>query len=282
MSETAAGAATATRARRRARVHVPMGHYDARVTAVRRLTPHMVRVTFGGPGLAGFVDDGPDQRLKLFLPRAGAERTRVPDVPRGADWYPRWRATDPDVRAVMRTYTVRASRPEAAELDIDFVLHGDRGPASAWAGRAEAGDAAVLYGAYAEHDPTPEADWRLIVGDETAVPAIGAILDDLPAGTPARVFAEVADEAECRTLTGAPGVDVTWVPRGGAPAGETSVLLSTLRGADLPDGVPYAWVAGESGAVKEIRRHLVRDRRIPKEAVTFMGYWRRGGPIEES
>jgi NADPH-dependent ferric siderophore reductase len=282
MTETASAPSAAARARRRARAHTPMGHYDVRVTAVRRLTPHMARVTFAAPGLTGFVDDGPDQRLKLFLPAPGADRRRTPDVAHTGDWYPRWRAADPATRPVMRTYTVRASRPGSGELDVDFVLHGDTGPASAWAGRVEVGDAAVLFGAYAEHDPHPDADWRLIIGDETALPAIGAILADLPGGTSARVFVEVADDGERQALTDSPDVDVTWAPRAGAPAGETSVLLGAVRGADLPEGSPYAWVAGEASAVRDIRRHLVRDRAIPKESVTFMGYWRRGGPIEES
>ena len=267
------------RPRRRTRTHVPMDHYDLHVTAVRRLSPHMARVTFGGDRLTDFVDDGPDQRLKLFLPAPGRAR---PDVPRGDDWYQTWRSMDPDTRPVMRTYTVRESRPHAGELDIDFVLHGDSGPASAWAGRARPGDRVAVFGAYAEHDPAPDADWRLIIGDETALPAIAAIIDGLPAGTPARVFAEVHDIGERRHLTFAPEVDVTWVSRAGAPAGETTVLLDAVRGADLPDGTPYAWVAGESATVRDLRRHLVGDRGIPKESVTFMGYWRRGGPIEES
>lgn len=269
----------APRARRRARSHVPMQYHDLHVIRVTRLSPHMARITFGGEGLTDFIDDGPDQRLKLFLPHPGQDR---PDVPHGEDWYQRWRAMDPDTRAVMRTYTVREARPYAGELDIDFVLHGDTGPASAWAGRARPGDRAAMLGAYAEYDPLPGAGWQLIIGDETALPAIGAIVGSLPAGTHARVFVEIHDDAERRHLTGAPEVDLTWVPRSGAPAGETTVLLDAVRGADLPDGTPYAWVAGESAAVRDIRRHLVGDRGIPKDAVTFMGYWRRGGPIEES
>ena len=267
------------RQRRRERTHVPMRLYDVHVGRVRRLSPRMARITFGGADLAHFADDGPDQRMKLFLPVPGRD---APDVPRGDDWYTRWRAMDPAVRPIMRTYTVRAARPADAELDVDFVLHGDSGPASAWAERARPGDRAAIFGAYAEHHPLPDARWHLIAGDETALPAIGAIIDGLPAGTPARVFVEVADDAERRHLTVAPDVDVTWVPRGGAPAGETSVLQAAIRGADMPDDDPYAWVAGEASTVRDIRRHLVRERGIAKESITFMGYWRRGGPIEET
>lgn len=270
------------RQRRRERTHVPMRLYDVRVDRVRRLSPRMARITFGGADLAGFADDGPDQRMKLFLPAPGQNPEEAPDVPRGDDWYQRWRAMDPAVRPVMRTYTVRAARPADAELDVDFVLHGDSGPASAWAERARPGHRVAIFGAYAEHHPLPDARWHLIAGDETALPAIGAIIDGLPSGTPARVFVEVADDAERRHLTAAPDVDVTWVPRAGAPAGETSVLLSALRGADMPDDDPYAWVACEASAVRDIRRHLVGERGIAKDAITFMGYWRRDGPIDES
>lgn len=263
--------------RRRTRAHAPMDHYDVRVRRVRRLSPRMVRITFGGAELAAFADDGHDQRIKLFLPGPGQD---APDVPRGPDWFGRWRARPEHARPVMRTYTIRTWRPADQEIDVDFVLHGDGGPASAWAARARSGDRATIFGAYAEYDPPDGTDWQLIAGDETALPAIGAILDALPAGTAARVFVEVADEGERRPLPSAADVDVTWLPRSGAPAGHTAVLQSALRGARFPDGRPYAWVAGESGMVTTIRRHLVREREVPADAVMFRGYWRRDGAMD--
>jgi NADPH-dependent ferric siderophore reductase len=241
-----------------------MGFFDVAVSAVRPLTSHLVRITFTGPSLAEFTDDGPDQRCKVFIPRPDGSR---PSVPRGADWYPRWQAMSDDERPTIRTYTVRAARPLACELDIDFVLHGDAGPASAWAGRAAVGDPLVIFGAYAEFDPPASADWCLLAGDETALPAIAAILERTP--LPVLAFVEIGDPAEQLDLA------VRWLCRS---AGES--LLPAVRAVEFPVGTPYAWVAGESAAVRDIRRHLVRERSIPAELVEFMGYWKRGSSID--
>jgi NADPH-dependent ferric siderophore reductase len=249
-----------------AKEHVPMAFHDVEVAAVTPLTPHLTRITLAGEDLAGFTDDGPDQRFKLFLPGPDGSR---PDVPRGPDWYLKWRARPNGARPTIRTYTVRRYRPERREIDLDVVLHGDSGPASAWAGRAAVGDQVVIFGAYSEYHPTPESDWQLIAGDETALPAISAILERLPFGVPAMAFVEVGDERDELSLP------VQWVHRS---AGES--LLEAVRAATLLPGVPYAWVAGESAAVKAIRRYLVSDLDIPADSVEFMGYWKRGAPID--
>lgn len=251
---------------RRRREHVAMGFFDVTVSAVRPLAKHLVRITFAGPSLAEFTDDGPDQRCKVFIPRPDGSR---PAVPRGADWYPRWQAMPDDERPTIRTYTVRAARPSDCEIDIDFVLHGDSGPASAWACRAAIGDPLVIFGAYAEFDPPPYADWCLLAGDETALPAIAAILERLT--VPVLAFVEVSGPGERLDLP------VRWLCRS---AGES--LLSAVCAAEFPAGTPYVWIAGESSAVRAIRRHLVRDREIPAEFVEFMGYWKRGSSIDPS
>jgi NADPH-dependent ferric siderophore reductase len=241
-----------------------MGFFDVDVSAVRPLTEHLVRITFAGPSLADFVDDGPDQRCKVFIPRPDGSRA---SVPRGADWYPRWQAMPDDERPTIRTYTVRAARPFACELDIDFVLHGDAGPASAWAARAAVGDPVVIFGAYAEFFPPLSTDWILLAGDDTALPAIAAILERVT--LPVLAFVEVGDSAERLDLP------VQWLCRS---SGES--LLSAVRALEFPSGTPYAWIAGESSAIRDIRRHLVREREIPAELVEFMGYWKRGSSID--
>jgi len=252
---------------RRARPHVPMSMHDVTVTRVQPLTPHLTRITFRAPSLADLADDGPDQRFKLLLPRPGQQRPILPDG--GANWYAQWQQMPEHERPVLRTYTIRHYRAEAGEVDVDFVLHGDSGPASAWASRAKAGNRVGIYGAFADYDPPPDADWQLIVGDDTALPAIGAILDR--SRLPSRVFVEVAGRPDRIDLP----ADVTWLHR---DDGDT--LLDAVRKLELPEGRAYAWVAGESGAVQAIRRHLVHDRALPRESITFTGYWRLDGAID--
>jgi NADPH-dependent ferric siderophore reductase len=243
---------------------VTYGHYAMRVTRVQRLTPHMARITFGG--LRGFPGAGLDHRVKVFFPLPGEER---PVYPTGDDWWERWQAEP--VRAVFRTYTIRRHRPEADEVDIDFVLHGDGGPASRWALAARPGDQVGLWGARAEFAAPPGTDWTLLAGDETALPAIGALLESAAPGPRSRVFVEVASAAEEQDLPVPPGAHITWLHR---DSGES--LAAAVPDAALPSGRPYAWIAGESGTVKALRRHLVRDRGFPRDSLYFSGYWRRG------
>jgi len=243
-------------------------HFSAQVTRVTPLTPHMTRITLGG--LEDFPGAGLDHRVKVFFPLPGEDR---PVYPTGDDWWERWQREP--VRAVFRTYTIRRHRPELGEVDIDFVLHGDEGPGSRWASNARPGDHVGLWGPRAEYAPPPGTDWVLLAGDETALPAIGAILESLPRDATARVFVEVASPEERQHLDAPKGAEVRWVHRSD---GES--LLAAVREAGLPPGRPYAWVAAESSAVKQIRRHLVDDRGIDREAIYFSGYWKRGAAQE--
>ncbi|MEU4805457.1 siderophore-interacting protein [Actinosynnema sp. NPDC023587] len=259
----------------------PFRHFAAEVLAVRPVGASLVRVTFGGAGLRDVTTSGPDQRIKVFLPRAGETDIRVPT---GPDWYARYRELPEDERAVMRTYTIRAARD--GEVDVDFVLHGDVGPASRWAGGVTPGDRAVLlapdrrYPGYrdgervgADYAPPPDAAWQVVAGDETALPAISGIVEALPADAVARVFLEVPAEGDRVDRALPPGVEVTWLVRG---PGDASALTAAVRAATLPDGPGYAWLAGEAGLVRELRRHLVTDRGLDRRRVYFGGYWRRG------
>ncbi|MEU5881533.1 siderophore-interacting protein [Spirillospora sp. NPDC047279] len=252
----------------------PWRFFDLHVVRAERLSPHMARVTFGADDLGGFVSGGRDQRIKLFFPHPGQEETVVPRSPE--DWFGEWRALDPDVRGIMRTYTVRAQR--AGEVDIDFALHGDVGPASRWAGAARPGHTVVALGPTladnggVEFEPPAGTGSFVIAGDETALPAIGAILDWLPAGGRARVWIEVPEPADRQDLRSAADTEITWV--------EPGTLIDTIRAADLPADA-YCWIAGEAGAVRGLRRHLVNERGYDRSAVEFMGYWRRGAGEEQ-
>ena len=238
-----------------------------RLLQVRRrsaVTPKMIRVTLTGDELAGFPGTGPDRRIKMFFPVEGQERPAVPRASTGGPVWPTGEA-----RPTIRTYTVRRFDPAAVELDVDFVLHDGYGPAAAWAQGAEPGAWVGVSEPGGRWEPDPAADFHVVVGDESALPAVATVLQALPK---ARVlaFLEVADAAEEQDLPGF--AQVTWVHRGTAPAGEP--LVAAVEGAELPAGTGQAWVAGESAAVKEIRAHLLGSRGFDRRAVYATGYWR--------
>jgi NADPH-dependent ferric siderophore reductase len=258
----------------------------ATVAAVDDLSPHLRRVTFVAPRIADVVTAGPDQRIKVLLSPPDGGELRLPT---GADWYAEWCTLPAEERFIMRTYTVRALRPEVAELDIEFVLHGVNGPASAWVSEVEVGAEIGLILPFSvdttstkgllmsgvDYVPPATSLNRVLVADETALPALAGILEQLPPAVRATVFVEVPDIRDIRPLPSPGRVDVTWIPQtGGAPKS----LLEALKSATLPIDLDYAWVAGESGMIKQVRRHLVNAVGLPKPAISFQGYWKRGEP----
>ncbi|MFJ6851520.1 siderophore-interacting protein [Streptomyces sp. NPDC091271] len=258
----------------------PFRFFGLTVLRTSRLSPSMRRITFGGPGSDGFVAGGRDQSLSIFLPHPGQTEAVVP-VDRNGEWFAAWRALPPDVRAVMRSYTVRAQRyaPDGStEIDIDFALHAEGGPACRWAEAAVPGQRLTVLGPTGEDNngirfqPPQDTGCVLICADETALPAASAALEWLPAGTKARVWLEVPhtqDRLDIRTEADA---HITWLVRDeGAPS-----AVDAVRAAVLPEGTPYVWIAGESSGVRALRRHFVREREFDRRRVTFVGYWRRG------
>ncbi|MFF6951941.1 siderophore-interacting protein [Streptomyces iakyrus] len=275
-------------------VAAPFRFFSLQVVRTRRLGPSLVRVTFGGPDLHAFHSDGHDQSLSLFLPHPGQPEPVVP-LELGDGWWQGWRELPDDVRAVMRSYTLRGLRRDPDEIDIDFALHGigpdasvQAGPASRWAARAAAGDRVLLLGpAVADNRairfrPPQDTDLVVVWGDETAVPAASAIVEALPAGTHARVFLEVPHAGDIQDLVTDADAEITWLVREERGAEGAPMALDALRAAHLPSAErPYVWIAGESGCVKELRRHFVRERGIDRRRVTFVGYWRRGVSEEQ-
>ncbi|MFF9867930.1 siderophore-interacting protein [Streptomyces sp. NPDC013953] len=265
---------------------VPFRFFALQVDRTRRLGPSLVRVTFTGETageLKGFASGGRDQSLSLFLPHPGQPEPVLPPLDTD-DLYAvlgAWRAMPDDVRAVMRSYSVREQRlteDGTTEVDIDFAVHEDGGPACRWAQNASAGDRVVVLGpAVADNTGVrfrlPEdADEVLIWGDETALPAASSILESLPAGLRAQVWLEVPYAADRLELVTEADATVTWLVREeGAPGAAEAV-----RAAELWGSAPYAWIAGESGSVKALRRHLVNERGLDRRRVTFVGYWRKG------
>jgi NADPH-dependent ferric siderophore reductase len=230
----------------------------------------MIRVVLGGEGLAGFpAGEFTDHYVKLLFPPPGAPYAAPFDVEQVRAELPQ------DLWPVTRTYTVRAWDPASGELTIDFVYHGDEGLAGPWAAAAAPGDRIQFFGPGGGYTPSPEADWHLLVGDESALPAIGAALTRLPAGVPALVFIEVEGPEEQQSdLVLAEGVTVVWVHRGSGVPGEA--LVTAVEAVELPAGVGHVFVHGEAGLVRELRLHLRAQRGLDPQFTSISGYWRRG------
>ncbi|MFC8847323.1 MULTISPECIES: siderophore-interacting protein [unclassified Micromonospora] len=240
----------------------------ARVLRTWRPTPHVIRLVLGGEELTGLpVGEHTDHYVKLVFPPDGVTYPEPVDLAAirrlpAAQW-PR-----------LRAYTVRAWDAAAGELTIDVVHHGDEGVAGPWAARLRPGDPVRFVGPGGAYAPSPDADWHLLVGDESALPAIAAALERLPAGAPARVFLEVADAAEEQPLPSKGDVALTWLHRGDRPVGEA--LVAAVRALDFPPGAVHAFVHGEATFVRELRRLLRVERGVPRERLSISGYWRRG------
>ncbi|GHE88681.1 siderophore-interacting protein [Streptomyces longispororuber] len=239
----------------------------AQVVRTERLTPHMQRVVLGGDGLSEFTaGDCTDHYVKVLFAPAGVTYPEPFDLQRVREELPR------EQWPVTRTYTVRWWDPEARELALDFVVHGDEGLAGPWALRAQPGETVRLLGPGGAYAPDPAADWHLIAGDESALPAIAAALEALPEGAEVRAFVEVSGPEEEQKIS--TDAEVVWLHRQGRPVGQA--LVEAVRALDFPAGTPQAFVHGEAGFVKEIRRILRVEHQVPRERLSVSGYWRLG------
>ncbi|WP_067503797.1 siderophore-interacting protein [Actinoplanes sp. TFC3] len=268
----------------------PYQPFALRVARKQRLSPSFVRVTLTGAALADFAHHGYDQRINLIFLPPGTDH----EVFAGTeDWMTEGRACG----AHLRVYTVRAFRPAALEVDIDFVLHGDESPASRWASAAIGGDPVVMIGATRGH-PVTDVAWKppaaaqllLLAADCTALPAAASILESLD--RPAKAIIEVPEPDDCLPIGG--NHEVTWLVRNRgeriepvvralldetAPAGTVAADLTADDDVwEVPEnaaGSFYAWLAGESSTVVSLRRHLVGERGVDRRSIAFMGYWKR-------
>ncbi|TSI14660.1 siderophore-interacting protein [Brevibacterium aurantiacum] len=247
----------------------------ATVTRVTRLTPSFVSITLHSEAMGEFDYLGFDQAVRLFLPRAGQNELRLPAAT-GNRWIAKFFLTPTSIRPHVRNYTIRAHRPEAKEVDIEFVTHGDDGPASAWAGRARPGDGVGLFPEGIQYLPNDEVTTHLLVAEESAVPAILSILDHAADSFRAEVFCEVPTSEDVRDIPFRDGVRMHWLPRNGSGEIPGRRALDTVRQSELPNGEIYCFLAGESGLPTGLRRHLVAERGIAKSSITFVGYWKYG------
>lgn len=244
----------------------------AQVKSTESLTPHMIRIVLESDGLRGFpVGEFTDHYVKLQLPPPGAsyEAPFDPVLIRESLGKDQWHR--------QRTYTVREADPEAGTITIDFVTHGS-GLAGPWAEAARPGDLIQLVGPGGAYSPDPEAAWHLLAGDEAAVPAIAAALTRVPDGVPCFVVLEVEDEDEQLGLTAAEGIapelELIWLHRDGAEHTAEPRILRAVESLDLPEGRGQAFVHGEAGMVREVRRHLVNERRMDVYDLSATGYWK--------
>lgn len=287
--------------------------FDVQLKRRITISPSLVRLVFTGAQVDQMRTVAPDQRIKLLFPSPDGQPAQLPHE---RHWHQLLKALEPAQKPAMRTYTIRALRSAVREVDVEFVLHGDNGPASHWATHARPGDRLQMVAPCRDHDDDPGGyEWQpptgirqvVLIGDETALPAIAGILEELDrVSTAAHVqaFIEVPQRNDKQALNLSDRLQVTWLARDELNLGHGEGMLRAARElATLPlaktdnntpleevdidtqlvwelatpmDNPFYAWVAGESAAVMNIRRYFVGELGLDRRTMSFMGYWRLG------
>lgn len=219
----------------------------------RPLTPHMRRVTLGGPGMDTFPPDQPSAYVKLLLPEQGCDKP------------------------LLRTYTIRSQRADS--IDIDFALHEHGGPASRWAVDVRAGDTINIGGPGPTKRLDPSADWFLLIGDMTALPAISANIERLPADAIGQALIEVLDRDDIQPLATPAQFEIDWVinPH---PGQNSDALPEALKALNWRAGRPSIWVACEFSSMRKLRQHLKTERGVARQALYISSYWKQGSNEE--
>jgi len=258
-------AAPAARTPRPARPQVVL-----EVLSTERLGPHMVRLTLGGEGFAGFRDkDATDKYVKLLFadPALGLEPPYDLEALRVE--------LGPEAVPVRRTYTVRRVDEAARTLQIDFVVHGDEGIAGPWAAAAQPGEKVCFSGPGGMYAPDPSADWHLLAGDESALPAISATLEALPDDAVGVAYLEVAGPEDELELAAPAGVELRWLHRGEFTP-ESTVLAAAVEAGTWRDGRVQVFAHGEREVVKTLRRYLTEERAVDRRQLSLSAYWAYG------
>lgn len=241
------------------------------VTGTTWITPALKRIHFRSDDLSAFAgSEHTDRYVKIVFPKPGVTYPQPLDIRalRGA--------IPPEDMPDVRTYTALFPDVVAGTVSIDFVIHGDEGIAGPWAARAEPGDTLLVNGPGGAYRPAPDADWHLLAGDESALPAVSAALAALGPGSVARVVVQLGERGQEPTLPAPDGVDahVTFVYRSSPDGGR---ILPALEALVWLPGRVHAFVHGEAQEVMhEIRPFLLKDRALPRPDVSVSGYWRRG------
>lgn len=217
------------------------------------ITPHMMSVIVGGQALEGFPVNRPAQWVKIFVPSPEGERMSG------------------------RAYTIRRFSERDVTMELHFALHGD-GPCSTWAAHAKMGDVIQIAGPRKGFRLDPTVRHLLLCGDETALPAIASIIEELPPAIIADAFIEIPDKTDIQWIPSKADVSINWLSRDGAPAGTSRRLQETVMATPLRDNLTDIWIAAESAAVRVIRRHFHLVRGHDRSRITASGYWKSGIP----
>jgi NADPH-dependent ferric siderophore reductase len=209
----------------------------------------MHRVTLGGKGMHDFPEDYEGGYVKFSFPQPGSERS------------------------ISRTYSVCIQREN--EIDVDFALHGEGGPASRWAIECQEGDTVLAGGPGPKTLVDDQADWFLLAGDMTALPAISVNIKHLPAEAIGYVVIEVTDEADIQPMSIPEGIKVKWLVN--PKPGEDAKLLSDyVRSLPWFDGQPSVWVACEFNCMRNLRDYLRTERQLGRDNLYISSYWKHG------
>lgn len=262
----ASAASSAAPAGRKPRVQHLM-----RVESVRRLSPHLLRVTLGGDGFSGIeFKEATDQYIKLLFadPALGLERPYDMEALR--------ERLPMEQMPVTRTYTIREIDRAAGTLALDMVTHGDEGLAGRWAEQARPGDLISFFGPGGGYAPRQEADWHLLAGDESALPAIATALEAMDPEARGVAVVEVPAADDEVPLAAPEGVEVRWLHRGAAFTPETTRLTEHVEQLEIPDGDVQVFVHGEREEMKRLRRRLVEECGLPRKGMSLSAYWAHG------
>ncbi|MGF6552978.1 siderophore-interacting protein [Paraburkholderia youngii] len=255
------------------RVRHPLKFRLLQVKQVRALTPHLIRVTFTGDDLHDFVSASFDDHIKVFFPEPGADKPTLPQAGPDGPVFPEGK------RPTARDFTPRRFDRDARELDIEFAMH-DAGPAATWAAQAQVGQYLGVGGPRGSMVIPTGFDWHLLIGDDTALPAIARRLEELPAGTRVAAVIEVADPSARIEFTTQAELHLVWCYRSEADTqtgtrGEA--LLHAVRDTWLPEnGEGYVWAAGEAATIRAVRQHLCGERGVDKARIRAASYWKQG------
>lgn len=234
-----------------------------RVKKAWHLTPNMIRVTFAGPELEGFPEGREGGNCKLLIPEPGETRDafagRLSDGP-------------PPIR---RTYTVRSYRADAQELDIDFVAHGDNGPASRWASHAREGSFLGFQGPSTAKVTEFNAEWYLVAADPSAIPVAAATLEAMPRDAKGVAVFEVTAAEDAQDIDAPDGIEMHWLvhPHPETPSTQQEAFIRALP---WPEGRVQTCIAGESNVIRALRAFLHQEKQLPRADTYISGYWKIG------
>ncbi|WP_111892441.1 SIP domain-containing protein [Acinetobacter sp. MB5] len=239
------------------------------VQEVLQISPSLIRIVFQGDDLSDFKSDSFDDHAKLFFPDAATGRLIKPEMTEQG-----LKFAD-DIKPISRDYTPRLFDLDAKTLAIDFVIH-DAGPATEWAQHAKIGDQIAIGGPRGSMVIPMVYQHYVLIGDDTALPAIARRLEELPASAQATVVVEVNSSVDEITFKSAAKTQITWLHREGQASGQTTLFKQALESLSLPQHDYFIWIAAETQVARQLRKTLVEQYQVAKDAIKAAGYWQHG------